>query len=569
VLRLIAAWVLTLTVLPYAWGRTAIIWMLVGRPETEYALMLLAGIVTVMVLTRGLAVELGRSWLDRLVAWGVPLTWVAWTLLLLQQRTGPLLPWWWVAVPFVPATLWVVWLSWMFYRPRSGRTRWGMTALLVLLLGGGLTLKVEGLTGNSNVNFAWRTVKPNEVFLSREASGAADLTRTTADDYAQYLGPQRLGVVPHARLARDWERRPPRLLWKKPVGAGWGAFAVVGEYAFTQEQRGDEECTVCYRVSDGTTAWVHADRTRFDSSMGGPGPRATPTVAASRVYAVGATGLLNCLDGATGRSLWSINILYDNQGQRIDHGVCGSPLLVDDLVVVCPTGNDNVTLAAYHRDTGKRVWQGGGQAASYGSPLLAELGGTRQVLIYGAAGVAGHDPASGKALWSFPWTNTDRINCSQPWPNAGGPGQIFAGTGYNKGSTLVHVERSPDGDWSCRPLWNNRRLKTKFTSAVLHDNYLYGLDEGILQCLDVKTGKQMWKDGRYEHGQVLLAGDLLLIQAESGDIALVEASPQGFHELGRTPALDGKTWNQPALAGKYLLVRNDHEAACLELAREE
>src|SRR5262249_50361290 len=112
-------------------------------------------------------------------------------------------------------------------------------------------------------------------------------------------------------------------------------------------------------------------------------------------------------------------------------------------------------------------------------------------------------------------------------------------------------------------------MKTKYTTPVLHRGYLYGLDDGILECLDLKTGKKVWKDGRYQHGQVLLAGDLLLIQAENGEVVLVEPSPDGLRELGKFAALEGKTWNNPALAGKYLLVRNDHEAACYELALEQ
>src|SRR5205823_3938079 len=124
---------------------------------------------------------------------------------------------------------------------------------------------------------------------------------------------------------------------------------------------------------------------------GGPGPRATPTVVGGRVYTLGATGLLNCLEGASGRALWTVDILRDNGGHNIDHGVCSSPLVTDDLVIVCPTGQAQVSLAAYAADSGKRVWQAGGQPASYGSPLLAEIAGVRQILIHAAEGVAGHD----------------------------------------------------------------------------------------------------------------------------------------------------------------------------------
>src|SRR5262249_21662848 len=280
----------------------------------------------------------------------------------------------------------------------------------------------------------------------------------------QYLGPTRSGVVPGVRLARDWEQSPPRLLWRKPVGAGWGAFAVVGDYAFTQEQRGEQECVVCYRVADGATMWVHADPVhsegpvRFDPSMGGHGPRTTPTVADGRVYAVGATGLLNCLDGATGRAVWSVNILEDNEAENLFHGVCGSPLLVDDRVVVSPTGSNGISLAAYDRATGRRVWRAGKHRTRYRSPLLAELGGVKQILLYNAEGVAGHDAATGELLWTFPWTNGEHTNCSQPIPHAGAPDQVFVSTGYGTGAALIRVERTESPPWTVHVLNDRVRL---------------------------------------------------------------------------------------------------------------
>lgn len=562
-LQLIAALVLTFAILPYAWGRTVVFWMLVGAPDWLYLVFLLLSLMAIMAVTRNLSTALDRPWLDRWLLWGVGGGWVAFNVIMVALKAGPLLAWWLVALTFVPATLWVVWLAWMFYRPLSWQRRAGVLAGLLVLGVFGLAIKAEGLTGDANVNFAWRWGKRQEKPLETGAGGA-DLTRISDNDFAQYLGPQRLAVVPQARLARDWNQRPPKLIWRRSVGAGWSSFVIVGDYALTQEQHGDQECTICYRLADGSIAWAHSDPIRYDKSLGGPGPRATPTVHAGRVYALGATGLLNCLDGATGQSIWSVNILFDNVGVNIPHGVCSSPLVIDDLVIVCPTGRDDISLAAYETYSGKRVWQAGRQCASYGSPLVAELGGVQQLLIHAGEGVAGYDHRSGRQLWSFPWTNAEKINCTQPIPNAGGPGRVFAGTGYNKGSTLLQVERS-GSEWSCKQLWKNNLMKLKYTTAVLHEGHLYGLDDGILECLDVETGKKKWKEGRYGHGQLLLAGGLLLIQAESGEVVLVEPSPEELRELGRIAALGGKTWNNPALAGKYLLVRNDHEAACYEL----
>jgi outer membrane protein assembly factor BamB len=587
VARLVLAWGVTLGVLPYAWGRALAMTALVGRPEPWVAALLVLGLAAVVAFTFHLGAALGpplspgggregglregqtpfSGTLRRWGGWGIGVAWVLVNGVLIVLGAEPLLPWALFLPLFLLGTLWVVWLAWMFYEPMRWQVRWGVLALLLaFLIGDGLLLKIEGLNGaGTRIRVTWRWEdNPLNDPATASVQATVDLTQTTRDDYPQFLGPLRLGVQPSARLARNWDRNPRRV-WERRVGPGWGAFAVVGNYAITQEQRDKIECVICYRVPDGEIVWVHEDRARFASTLGGPGPRATPTIAGGRVYTVGATGVLNCLDGATGESLWHVNILDDNDAENIGHGVCGSPLLVGDLVVVSPTGRNKISLAAYHRKTGKRVWRGGKDQASYGSPLLAELGGVRQILLYTSEGVTGHEAATGKVLWSVPWTNSEPVNCSQPIVNAGGPGRVFVSTGYGKGCALFQVRRSGDGSWKWKTLWEKSLMKTKFTTPVLYKGFIYGLDDGILECIDVKTGKKRWKDGRYGHGQILLAGDLLLVQADNGEVVLVEPSPAKLRELGRFRPLTDKTWNNPALAGRYLLVRNARRAACYQL----
>jgi outer membrane protein assembly factor BamB len=571
IIRLSLAWILTMAVLVYASARALALGMLVGRPEWLFVGVLVVGIALVARLTFRLGAEFTTPGARWGIAAGVFLSWLALNAVLVLVFNGNLLATPLVIALFAPAMLWVAWLAWMFAWPLSLTTRLAVLTLLFLVaLASSFTLRVEGLTGDAHLNFALRWSKaPTSLEAGETASPAfpVDLTRTSPHDYDQFLGPTRLGVVSDARLERDWNRHPPRPLWRRAVGEGWSAFAVVGDFAVTQEQRGGSECVVCYRVADGAVAWVHADLVHFGSAFGGAGPRATPTIAAGRVYSVGATGILNCLDGANGKAIWSVDILQDNQAENISHGVCGSPLVLDKRVIVCPTGPNGISLAAYDRDTGKRLWRGGRDQASYGSPLLAELAGAKQILLCNAEGVAAHNPDSGEVLWRFAWTNRERTNCSQPLPNVGGPDTVFVSTDYGQGCVMLQVERSTDGEWlPPRKLWDNRLMKTKFTTAVFHRGFLFGLDDGILECLDARDGSKKWKEGRFGHGQVLLAGDLLLIQAEDGEVVLGEASPERWKELGRIAALSGKTWNNLALAGKYLLVRNDREAACYELA---
>jgi len=396
----------------------------------------------------------------------------------------------------------------------------------------------------------------------------ADLTAVTPYDSPGFRGSDRKGQVREIRLNSDWNASAPGEIWRHSVGSGMSSFAVVGDFCLTQEQRGEYEPVVCYELKTGSQCWTHLDRDKFRQSHG-DGPRATPTVDRGRVFALGATGILNALDGSTGKRIWSVNVLEDNHADNCIYGMSGSPLVVDGRVIVSPGGHDGL-LVAYDCATGKKIWSGGNGQASYSSPQLATLCGVRQVLIFHADGLSGHDVESGKVLWNFPWVSNpeERNNvCQSVVVSSGGSGEsatILIASGYGQGCALFEVARPADG-FVAKTRWSNRNLKAKFSCVVMRDGYVYGLDERILTCLDLQTGERRWKAGRYGFGQVILVDDILVMQAESGEVVLVEASPARHHELARISALTGRTWNNPVIAGPYLLVRNDREAACYTL----
>ena len=383
-------------------------------------------------------------------------------------------------------------------------------------------------------------------------------------DYPQFLGPNRDATLHGIKLARDWSLRPPRLVWRQPIGEGWSAFAIVGNSVITQAQEGKKEKVVCFELKTGELQWSHSDLARFEVAPAGIGPRATPTIAGNRVYTLGATGLLNCLDFATGQSIWSTGIVHDNRSKVADWGMSGSPLIINDLVVVSAGGMEGRSLAAYHKDTGKFMWGGGSDSSGYSSPQLRSLAGIPQILIFNYKSVVAHNPNSGHVLWRYAWPSAEPVAQPIPLPND----QLLVSSGYGIGSKLLHIQRDTEGKLGANLLWESRGLKAKFTNVVYRDGYVYGLDDGILVCLDISDGKRTWKKGRYGHGQMILVDDLLLVQAESGDVVLLEANPTSHVELGRFPALMGRTWNNPTLAAPYLLVRNDREAACYELPLE-
>jgi outer membrane protein assembly factor BamB len=381
-------------------------------------------------------------------------------------------------------------------------------------------------------------------------------------DYPQFLGPHRNGIVSGVRLATDWNARPPRLVWKQRVGAGWSGFAVARGIAVTQEQRGDQELVVAYDLATGRVRRSHTDTARYESTVAGDGPRATPTISRGRVYTLGSTGLLNSLDLETGRRIWKREIGTENEARQPDWGRSGSPLAIDDLIVVSAGGANGRSLVAYHRETGDPVWHEGSDFVSYSSPLEATLAGVRQILILNEASVTGHDPATGRILWQYPWPG-QQPTVAQPLVLSGD--RVLLSAGYGVGSKLLQITGGADGGLSARLVWETPQLKAKFTNLVVRDGVVYGLDDGILVALDAESGQRRWKSGRYGHGQVILAGDLLIVQTEEGEVVLVEPRPESHHEIARFTVFTQKTWNPPALAGHFLIVRNDLEAACYEL----
>jgi outer membrane protein assembly factor BamB len=457
-------------------------------------------------------------------------------------------------------------------------TRWVLLAIVGALGAGAYygikhLTRVEGSIGGSGVPrlvWKWSPKKDAEVsplvVASPEqvSSSTPPASRDSARDYPQFLGPDRLGILTGYGLARDWQVNPPRQLWRQPIGLGWSAFAVQGGRAITQEQRQEQELTVCYDLLTGVALWAHTNLARFSESLGGDGPRATPTIREDRAYVMGATGILDCLDLATGQLIWSRDVLRENQLGNITWGKSCSPLWIDGRVVVTGGEPHQKSLLAYNAADGTPLWQAGDDRASYASPFLGVMAGQPQILIVNGGSVASHDPSSGLRLWHYAWPG-GFPKVTQPL--VVDPHRVLIAAGYGLGAVMLKVGRAEDGAWTAEELWKSRNLKPKFTNLVRHGNHVYGLDDGILVCMSLEDGKREWKDGRYGHGQILLVDDLLLVQAESGAVVLVEATPEQHRELTRFQAIQGKTWNHPVLVDDLLLVRNDQEAACYRLPR--
>lgn len=453
----------------------------------------------------------------------------------------------------------------------------GLLGAVVVAAG---TLRIERVSGDLVPEFNWRWAPSRDQLLPKaERGGAAATAAWTAGehDFPRFLGPAGDAALDAPAIAADWEAKPPREIWRRPIGAGWSGFAVCDGHAVTLEQRGDEEVIACYAVADGAAEWSVPVRGRHETVLGGVGPRSTPTIRDGVVYATGATGWLHAIEGPTGTVLWRKNVLDDlgidfaAHAAAVAWGRSGSPLVTESLVIVpgggplAKDGGGAVSLVAYDRTTGATVWRGGDEQISYVSPALVAIGGRDVVLTVNEGSVAAYDPRDGRALWSFPWpghSNSD-ASCSQPHVLA--DGRIFISKGYGIGAAVFAAEAESE-PLRFKQAWAQPGLlKTKFTNVVIHDGHAYGLSDGILECVRLSDGKRAWKGGRYGQGQVLRVGEVLLVQAESGEVVAVDCGPAQHVVRGRLVALSGQTWNNPAVAGDRLLVRNGEEAACYEL----
>ena len=453
-------------------------------------------------------------------------------------------------------------ISWLLGLSRlAWRVKLSSLSVILLCIVAFITLfKFDRYSGDLVPKFKFRWLENSQQSVTTSFSQEAVAEFLTP--FPQFLGPDRNATIPGIKLNTDWKNYPPELIWRIPVGAGWSGFAVVGNSAITQEQEDEWEKVVCYDLLTGKEKWTHKDEARYYTSLGGLGPRATPTIDGNHVYTVGATGILNCLDFDTGRQIWSTNMFVENNAKAPPWGISGSPLIVDDFVIVSAGG-----AVAYHKDTGNIAWTGHRVMSAYSSPVLLTLADTEQVVLFDDGLITAHEPLTGKLLWKQSWQSSGVECAAQPTPLPGD--KLLVSTAYGIGSKLFQITKGNQSEkFIVDLLWETIRFKAKFTTIIHYENYLYGLDDGIFACIDPSDGSRQWKKGRYGHGQTLLIGNVLLVLTESGDIVLLKPDPEKHTELARIEGITGQTWNNPALSGNLLLVRNSQEAACYRLQTE-
>ena len=327
------------------------------------------------------------------------------------------------------------------------------------------------------------------------------------------------------------------------------------------------ETVVCYQADSGREVWTQEIKSRFDDPMGGPGPRATPSIADGALFVLGANGQLMRLKSRTGEVVWQKDLRKVADREPPTWGFSSSPLIVDSSVIVHAGGANEKGILAFHISSGQLQWLSSSGDHSYSSPQRCTLAGEDVVLMLTNIGLDIIDPRTGQHRLKYDWKHNGYRAIQ---PHFFEDDSLLLATGSRLGTRRIRVARV-DGLWKAEELWTTRHLKPDFNDFVIHQGYAYGFNGSGFTCIDLETGRRTWKKGQYGKGQVLLLerSGLLLISGEYGDVTLLKADPLAHTEVASFNAIEGKTWNHPVVVGDRLYIRNSQEAACYLLTLAE
>jgi outer membrane protein assembly factor BamB len=433
------------------------------------------------------------------------------------------------------------------------------------------TVRIEGTSSSLVPELSWRwSKKPEDAAkdIKRETVDVKTDVKVSADDWAEFRGPNRDNKISGVTLVADWTAAPKKA-WEVDVGPGWGSFTVAGDRLYTMEQQGNDEAVICLDATTGKSAWKrpHTYPAFFKEKISGAGPRSTPTVKDGKVYTFGATAQLCCLDATTGEKVWQIDAREATKANPPSPfwGYASSPLVTRGLVVVCVPDKGT---AAFSAKDGSLVWTAGKATHGYGSAQLTTIGGVEQLLMMSNRGLESFDPESGKLLWEHVWLMPSGNRSLQPVVVGEGDFLVTSGVGAVMGTRRVKVTK--DGEqWEVSQQWEtDRKFSPYFNDGVVYQGYFYGFSGANFICVDLATGKLKWDEGsRHGNGQVLLFADAgqLLVTSEYDKMFLVKCNPADYEEEANAPTVPGKMWNHAAYSRGKLYVRSDRKAACMEM----
>jgi outer membrane protein assembly factor BamB len=373
-------------------------------------------------------------------------------------------------------------------------------------------------------------------------------------DWFQWRGPNRDGISQEKGLLQEWPKAGPPMAWRtNGVGNGYSSFSSSGGRLYTLGARAGTEYVIALDRASGKKVWEAQNGRRFQNDRG-DGPRSTPTVDGDRLYVLGGSGDLTCLDAATGQKVWSINIVQKFGGVNPYWGYSESPLIVGDRILV-NTGGRRAGIVAVAKADGSTLWQQHSDGAGYSSPMLMRTGSLNQVIFFTESRTMAVDPRDGRLLWSYNKANNGTANIATPIVRGT---LVFVSSDYGTGGALLDV-RAAGNLATANEVYFTRDMRNHHASSVLVGDYLYGFSSSILTALKFDTGAMAWRDRSVGKGSLIFADNRIVLYSEDGVVGLADASPDAYRERGRfsIPQQSGSpTWSHPIVSNGLLVIRD-------------
>ena len=400
---------------------------------------------------------------------------------------------------------------------------------------------------------------------------AAKPDPTAGEDWPRWRGRRGDGSWRAANLPETWPANGLQRVWQREVGGGYGGVAVTGGRVYLMDRQRtpqDSERVLCFDALNGQQLWTHSYDVDYQNVAYDNGPRTTPTVFQGHVYTLGAVGHLNCLDAATGKVIWSKDLVGDFAARIPIWGLSASPLVFQDLLIVHSGSEPDGCFLAFDRDDGTERWRSLPDAAGYATPILIEHGGRQQLVGWTPQNVCGLDPHSGKLLWQVPFTVNYGTSIANPIFHEG----LVLVSSYYDGSQTIRV---PDGSQAADVVWHDRRnLRGLMSQPLYREGHAYLIDKRHgLTCFVMASGKKLWDDdnrmtpkGRNPQATMVWVNDSgrAIVLNSDGELILIQLDPSGYTEQSRAKII-GRTWAHPAYAGNCVFARDDKELVCVLL----
>jgi outer membrane protein assembly factor BamB len=406
-------------------------------------------------------------------------------------------------------------------------------------------------------------------FIAILIIGLTTFSSLAAEDWPRWRGPRLDGIAQESGLLKQWPAEGPKKLWSAPLSGGFSSMIVFDGKVCTQTRENKQEVVLCLDAATGKEVWRYkydADYDAHPSFSGGPvpesrsGPRGTPAVDGDRMYTVGATGIVHCLNAKTGKKIWQQDLIAIGGGKVPMHGFSNSPLIVGEHLYINPGGTSGKSIAALNTKDGSVAWQALDDPIGHSSAVWAEIGGVPQVIFFTGIAAVGVSPKDGKLLWRYPWKTTYDLNISTPiYSN----GNVFISSNYGSGASVFRVNDKNEPE----VVWKEMSMQSHFSTPVLYEGHVYGFSEKRLRCVDFATGKLVWDNIGLGRGSLTLADGNLILLGEHGQLALAKATPEKYTEISRVQLFDEKimTWTVPVVANGRLFVRHENELVALNL----